>query len=127
MMALRSKAGESRISLLSLTSVVGLRLGLRKLLGTGVRNSRIGRLLPSRSGPSTGFDKLSLFPGLDLLELCELHGRVWLLQESRNAGGGESADHGGVASFDCHPFRGAAEGPSQPGKPDDHSPDSADD
>src|SRR5262249_45561794 len=27
----------------------------------------------------------------------------------------------------CHPFGGAAEGPSQPGKPDDHSPDSAED
>ena len=91
-----------------------LRFGLSKLLGTRVRNAHVRSFVSSRIRPSPGFDKLALFPRLDLLELCELRGSVWLLHESRDAGGGKSDDHGRVASFDCHPLGSAAEGPAQP-------------
>src|SRR5262245_6993152 len=105
----------------------GLRFSLRKLLGTRVRNSRVRGLSPSRTGPSAGFDKLPLFPRLDLLELCELHHCVGLLHESRDAGGSKSDDHGRIRSVYCHPFGTAAEGPTQPGKADDRGSGGAED
>jgi hypothetical protein len=48
----------------------GLRFGLRKLLGTRGRDSRVRHLVAPRSGPSTCFDELPLSPRLDLLKLC---------------------------------------------------------
>jgi hypothetical protein len=85
---------------------------LCQLLGTRVRNSSIRCLAALRSGPSTGFDELSLLPRLDLLELAELRGRAWLLHESRNAGGGQGGDHSRAGSFGCHPLGTAAESPA---------------
>src|SRR5213594_5195664 len=54
--------------------LAGLRFGLRKLLGTRIRNARVRRLVSSRIRPTACFDELPLFPRLDLLELCEFSG-----------------------------------------------------
>src|SRR5262245_28601203 len=59
-------------------------LGLRELFCTGVGNSRVRRLAPLRSSPSTCFAKLPLPPRLDLLELRQLCGRARLLHEFRD-------------------------------------------
>src|SRR5262245_30263433 len=71
--------------------------------------------------------RLSLFPRLDLLKLGELYGRAWLLHESRDAGGRERNDDGGIGSFRRHALGGATEGPAQPGKAEEHGCDGADD
>src|SRR5215470_981128 len=89
-----------------------LRFELRKFLSARGGNSSVRCLAPSRSGPSTGFDEVPLSPGLHLLELGELRGRARLLHESRNAGRGQSGDHGRVGSVCCHPLGSAAESPA---------------
>jgi hypothetical protein len=95
-------------------SVPELRFGLRKLLGTRGRDSRVRRLAASWSGPATCLDKLALSPRIDLLELRELRGRAWLLHECRNTGGGERDDHGRGGSLCGHALGRAAESPAQP-------------
>jgi hypothetical protein len=109
----------------AISSLLGF--AVHELLGAHPGHRRI-RVFVARHGcPPVFFNQLTVLPGRDFLEFCQLCRRIGLPHEPLHADGDQDTRHRFVSPCFGHILRGTAQDLSPPGKAEDHDSHRADD